>query len=303
MNSSTETRKRVLLFGKNGQLGSSLNRLLSEEDLHAFDYPEIDFLKPDQISKLIQEIAPNIIINAAAYTAVDKAESDQTAAMQINGTTVGVIADMAKEIRAGLIHYSTDYVFRGESKAQYIETDEPDPINYYGLSKLRGEQNIIAVDGSFLTLRLSWVYSTDFPSFVTKVLEWSRKNETLQIVDDQVSKPSWAEMLAYKTIEALNFIGTENVFDRMKAFSGIFHLAGQGEASRFDWANEILANDPDKGDQITTSVVPVKSTAFPTPADRPLYSVLDCSKFEHTFGLSLPDWKTSLVEAMAGKSE
>lgn len=294
--------KKVLLFGKNGQLGSSLNRLLSGEDLFAFDYPEINFLDPDQIAKMITEIKPGIIINAAAYTAVDKAENDQSTAMQINGATVGVIAEYARKVGAGLVHYSTDYVFNGRSTGQYKETDIPDPVNYYGLSKLRGEENIVAVGGSYLIFRLSWVYSTDFPSFVTKVLEWSRSRETLQVVDDQISKPSWSEMLAQKTIEALNVLGADGIYEKMEAVRGIYHLAGRGEASRFDWAKEIVAKDPNKHEQITTSIIPVKSAVFPTPAERPLYSVMDCSRFEETFKLSLPDWKTSLAEAMSGKN-
>ena len=174
-------RIKVLLFGKNGQLGSSLNRLLRDHDLHAFDYPEIDFLKADQLLGLIDEIEPTIIINAAAYTAVDKAESDQETAMQINGTTVGIIAEKAKEIGAGLVHYSTDYVFNGKTEVPYKETDQPNPINYYGLSKLSGEQNVIAVDGNHLIFRLCWVYSTEFPSFVTKVLEWSERTRHFRL--------------------------------------------------------------------------------------------------------------------------
>lgn len=303
MESLQEDIKKVMLFGKNGQLGSSLNRLLSGKNLFAFDYPEINFLDPDQIINLINQIKPSLIINAAAYTAVDKAESDQLSAMQINGTTVGVIAEQARKIGVGMIHYSTDYVFNGRATSHYKETDTPDPINYYGLSKLRGEENISSVDGSYLIFRLSWVYSTDFPSFVTKVLEWSRNREALQVVDDQISKPSWSEMLAKKTIEALDFVGIDSSYEKMKSIQGIYHLAGQGETSRFQWAKEILENDPDKAEQVTTCLLPVKSTAFPTPAERPLYSVLDCSKFEETFKLSLPHWKTSLVEAMSGKSQ
>ncbi|MFL7893721.1 MAG: dTDP-4-dehydrorhamnose reductase [Anaerolineales bacterium] len=303
MANSHENNKKILLFGKNGQLGSSLNRLLSKRDFVAFDFPEINFLDPEQIKELIKEIKPSLIVNAAAYTAVDKAESNHVPAMQINGATVGVIAEEAKKIGAGLIHYSTDYVFNGRTTSKYKETDPPDPINYYGLSKLRGEENIVAVDGSYLIFRLSWVYSTDFSSFVTKVLKWSRSRETLQVVDDQISKPSWSEMLAENTIEVINQLGEVSTFEKMKPVTGIYHLAGKGEASRFEWAKEILANDPEKEEQVTTTLVPVKTTVFPTPAERPLYSVLDCSKFEETFMLTLPDWKTSLVEAMSGKSE
>ena len=295
-------KKMILLFGKKGQLGSVLREKLKNSHLKAYDYPEIDFNHPEQVKELIRYLKPELIINAAAFTAVDLAEKDRSIAMNINGYSVGAIAEGAKEIGAGLIHYSTDYVFDGKKQNLYKENDQPNPINVYGESKLLGEKKIIETGDVFLIFRLSWVYSITHPSFVTKVLEWSRNYETLKIVDDQISNPTWANMVAEKTVELIER-GEENWPDFIQQNHGIYHLPGKGAVSRYDWAKTILELDPFKHQQIAKKLLPAKSDDFDNLALRPNNSGLDCTKFEKTFNIDIPHWQKALEEAMAGARE
>jgi len=291
--------KKVLLFGKNGQLGSVLTKYLAHYDLKALDYPEVDFNQPDSLSGVVLTFKPSLIINAAAYTAVDQAEEEVDKANNINGIAVGVIAKAAKKLGAGLIHYSTDYIFDGQKTRLYQEDDLPNPINVYGSSKLLGEQQVTQSGVNFLIFRLSWVYSTTHPSFVKSVLAWARKHETLRIVDDQTSNPTWANMVAQKTVEIVRM--AEDQFSGFfQEHSGIYNLVGKGAVSRYDWAKAILELDPNKSEQITRKIQRATSEEFNTPAQRPTYSGLDCRKFEHTFNLELPNWKASLAEALSG---
>jgi dTDP-4-dehydrorhamnose reductase len=292
--------KPILLFGKTGQLGSVLNGKFQNYNLLAYDYPEVDFNIPEQVRQLIFQIQPGLIINAAAYTAVDQAEQEPEKAFNINAYSVQAIAESAKKIGASLIHYSTDYVFDGVKKSLYTEEDQPNPINVYGESKLLGEDKIIESGGSYFIFRLSWVFSLTHPSFVTKVLEWTKKFKTLRIVDDQTSSPTWANMVAEKT---LTLIQKDNVADLMKSKPGVYHLAGKGTVSRFEWAKAILELDPLRSEQMTREILPAKTADFPTPASRPKFSGLDCTKFETTFNLKIPDWKISLAQAIRGQRE
>lgn len=290
--------KKVLLFGKNGQLGSVLMKYLAHYDLEALDYPEVDFNQPDSLSAVIQAIKPALIINAAAYTAVDQAENEEDKANNINGIAVGVIANAAKKLGASLIHYSTDYVYDGKKNQLYQEDDQPNPINVYGSSKLLGDQKAIQSGVNYVIFRLSWVYSTTHPSFVKSVLAWSRNHETLRIVDDQTSNPTWATMVAKKTVEIVR-VGEGQWTDFFQDHSGIYNLVGKGAASRYQWAKAILELDPNKSEQVTKQIQRAKSEEFNTPAQRPTFSGLDCRKFEHTFNLELPTWKASLTEALS----
>ena len=284
----------ILLFGKTGQLGFVLNKKLELYNLIAYDYPEIDFNHPGKIRQLILQLKPGLIINAAAYTSVDLAEQESEKAYNINGHAVGAIAEAAKAIGAYLIHYSTDYVFDGTKTSLYTEEDQPNPINVYGKSKLLGEQKIIDTAGDYLIFRLSWVFSLTHPSFVTKVLEWTKKFETLRIVDDQTSNPTWANMVAEKTIE---LIQKDNASEFLKTKRGIYHLVGKGVVSRYEWAKSILEIDQHSSGRKFTEILPAKSSDFPTPATRPRFSGLECTKFETTFDLKLPNWKYSMAQA------
>ena len=285
---------RILLLGKNGQLGWELNRALLPLGLNlAVGYPQIDLENPDTFVGLIREVKPNLIVNAAAYTAVDAAENAPVRACTINAVAPGVLAEEARRLNAFFVHYSTDYVFDGTAGVPYKEIDAVNPLNIYGQTKLDGERAVQAVGGNHLILRTAWVYSTYRDSFVTKVLQWARKNETLKLVDDQVSNPTWTRVLAGITALVL-----ARGLDFLSDHVGLYHLAGSGAASRFEWAQSILLYDPNSQEQITKTILPAKTSEFPAPAERPLFSALDCSKFYSHFGLSLPFWKISLQLAL-----
>jgi dTDP-4-dehydrorhamnose reductase len=289
---------RILLLGKIGQLGWELQRALAPlGPLTALDYPEIDLRHPESLSPRLEAARPQVIINATAYTAVDRAESEVEIARAINALAPGWLAQKAAEMGAAFLHYSTDYVFDGRLGRPYLETDAPHPLNVYGQSKLEGEQRVQASGEAYLILRTSWVYSVRRDSFVTKVLDWARKNRILNLVTDQVSNPTWARMLAEITAQLLA-MGGQNVVSWLNERSGLYHLAGSGYASRMEWAQEILRLDPHPEEQSVEEMRPAQTTDFPSPAQRPLFSALNCEKFTDTFGLRLPDWKLALRLAM-----
>ncbi len=285
---------KILLLGKNGQLGWELARcLLPLGEVLALDYPEINLAIPDSIRDVIRQARPDLIVNATAYTAVDQAESQWDLSYAINCSAPGVLAEEARRLGAALIHYSTDYVFDGTKAKPYCESDTPAPLNVYGKSKLRGEQAIQAVGGAYLILRTAWVYSLRGESFVRKVMQWARQSETLRVVEDQVSNPTWARMLAEVTALLL-----ARGAGRVREHTGLYHLAGAGYASRLVWAREILALDPKTAEQTIKQMVPALTSDFPSPARRPLFSALDCYFFEETFGIALPPWQAALRLAM-----
>jgi dTDP-4-dehydrorhamnose reductase len=289
---------RILLFGKYGQLGWELHRSLSPIGaITAIDYPEIDLSKPEDISEIIETQKPDLVINAAAYTDVDKAEKDKTLAYEINAVAPGIIARACQDNHAAFIHYSTDYVFDGAKEAPYTEVDTPNPINYYGESKLAGEVAVNQVGGAYLILRTSWVYSLRKGGFVNKVLEWSRHQKIIKIVDDQVGSPTWARLLAEITTMVVAAY-RDDISAHIQEYAGIYHIAGNGSTSRYEWAKAIIEMDPNQADRLVERVEPVKSSEFPTPAMRPKYTSLDCTKFYNTFRLTLPQWKEGLRLAM-----
>jgi dTDP-4-dehydrorhamnose reductase len=289
---------KILLLGNGGQLGWELERLLQPLGVViALDFPQINMADPGSIRITVQECRPDGIINATAYTAVDQAESESGLAHAVNGLGPGVLAEEARKLNAFLIHFSTDYVFDGQKGSPYLETDAPNPLNVYGKSKFSGEQAIQAVDCNYLIFRTAWVYSLRRDSFVSKVLAWARKNETLRIVSDQVSNPTWAHSLAEITVRLLVRAG-EAPLPWLADRKGLYHLAGDGFASRYEWAQEILALDPNPHEQVTRNLLPAATTEFPAPAVRPLYSALDCEKFKAAFGLHLPNWKQALSWAL-----
>lgn len=289
----------IVLFGRNGQLGSEFQRsLLGLGNLTCLDYEDLDLCDIHALQQALNELKPNLIVNASAYTAVDRAETEQETAMKINALAPGAMAEWARNSGAALIHYSTDYVFDGGKGSPYVESDPANPLNMYGKSKLAGEENIQQAGDAYLIFRTSWVYSVGGTGFVNKVLEWARKNQTLKIVSDQVSNPTWARDLADAAVSVLS-AHRDSLQDFMKERRGLYHLAGGGYASRFEWAREILTNDPNRTEQLVQAIEPVSSDAFPTPALRPLFSALDCSKFRETFGFALPNWADSLRMAMA----
>lgn len=288
----------ILLMGNSGQLGWELNRVLrSLGSLETYEYPQVDFTQPETLRAVVETSHPDIIVNAVAYTNVDKAESEPEKAYLVNAIATRVLAEEAQKSGAFFLHYSTDFVFDGRKGSPYVESDAPNPLNVYGKSKLAGEQEIQHIDGAYLILRTSWVYSLRQGGFLTKVLQWARSQKVLQIVNDQVGSPTWARALAEITGQLLASAG-QPPFDWLSERKGIYHLAGLGQASRFEWARAILACDPRPQEQTVREILPALTTEFPTPAVRPLFSALDCSLFEKTFQLQLPPWQDALRLAM-----
>ena len=289
---------KILLFGKTGQLGWELNRALAPlGEIYALGPGELDLIDLPALTRTIHEFHPDLILNASAYTAVDRAENEIELATLINATVPQTMAEAAREIRASFIHYSTDYVFDGMKSSAYIEDDAVHPLNVYGQSKLEGEQAIGQVGGAHVILRTSWVYSLRGNGFVSKVLSWARKQESLKIVTDQVGSPTWARMLA-ETTSAMVARGASNLNDYFSEKSGVYHLGGAGGVSRFDFTKTILDFDPHPEEHTVKKLEPALTADFPTPAQRPLCTPLDCSRFERVFGLQLPPWRQALQFAM-----
>ena len=288
----------ILLLGRFGQLGWELERTLAPiGEVSALDFPEIDLMNLKDLDEVVHLTRPDVIVNATAYTAVDQAEKDPETAMAINANAPRRLAELAQEYKSALIHYSTDYVFDGDKGSPYIETDIPNPLSMYGKSKLAGEQAIEEIGGAYIIFRTSWVYSLRRDSFVTKVLGWARKQTVLQVVSDQVSNPTWCRMLAEATAQVLAKAG-ELRTGWMKERHGLYHLAGSGFTSRFDWAKKILEFDPYPDEQVVQDLQTALTSDFPAPAQRPLYSALNCDRFTDTFSLRLPDWEEALRLAM-----
>ncbi|MFZ3070596.1 MAG: dTDP-4-dehydrorhamnose reductase [Anaerolineaceae bacterium] len=286
--------KKILLFAKNGQLGWELQRALAPlGQVVALDYPTVDFSKPETLRQVVRAAKPDLIVNPAAYTAVDKAESKEDLAGRINRDSVAVLAEEALAARIPLVHFSTDYVFDGSKGSPYVESDPVHPLNVYGQTKLEGDQAVLTIGGAALILRTSWVYSIRQGGFVIKVLQWARQQEVLRVVDDQVSGPTSARLLA-ETTALLLAKADEDAFGWLAERTGVYHCAGDGACSRYEWAQEILALDPKKEEQMIKVLESAKSAEFPTPAERPLVSVLNCDKLEKTFGLRLPPWQEGL---------
>ncbi len=298
---------KILLLGKNGQLGWELQRCVSTlgsalARTVALDFPEIDLSNPaglDHLRQVIREIKPTVLINAAAYTAVDRAESEPEIAYAVNGQAPTVMAQEAQRLGSFLLHYSTDYVFDGRKGSPYSEPDLPNPINVYGKSKLQGEQAVMAGQTPHLILRTSWVFTTRANSFVTKVLEWSRTQQVLRLVADQVSGPTWARLLAEASAQVLAMAAAQpDPRAWLDERHGLYHLAGDGHASRLEWGAEILRLVPGHAEQTVTEIQPALTSDFPTPAERPLFSALNCAHFSEVFGLRLPPWQTGLRMAL-----
>jgi dTDP-4-dehydrorhamnose reductase len=289
---------RILLFGNKGQLGWELERTLAPlGELNTCDYPDVDLVDVNLIRQVIRECHPNVLVNATAYTAVDRAESEPDLAQAVNAAAPAVMAEEASRVGSAFIHFSTDYVFDGLKGSPYLETDPPNPLSVYGRSKLAGEQAVQQVGGAYLVLRTSWVYSLRGDSFVTKVLRWAHSKPPLRLVTDQISGPTWARMLAEVTTQLI----TLGRYDMQAWFSqhhGLYHLAGSGFCSRLEWGLQVMKLDPLREEQTVPEVQPARTSEFPTPARRPLFSALNCDQFTNTFQLRLPDWQHALKLAM-----
>jgi len=286
---------RILLIGKIGQVGWELRRTLAPLGrITCVDFPEIDLTRDDSIRRWVREIRPNIVINAAAYTAVDKAESEPDKAMKINGVAPGILADEAKQLGALLVHYSTDYVFDGAKIAPYVEGDAPNPLGAYGRTKQAGDEAVRAIGGAHLIFRLCWVYGARGQNFMLTMMRLAREREKLRVVGDQVGCPTWSRMIAETTTLALKQAVAAGDLD---AFTGTYHLAASGITSWHGFADAIVKLMPAEGRKCV-QVEAISTAEYPTPTKRPAYSVLACGKLERTFGLRLPHWEESLKQVL-----
>lgn len=256
-------------------------------EVTAFDSTELDFRVPEAIRVTVRRIAPGLIVNAAAYTAVDQAEREPQLAFAINATAPGILAEEAGRLGALLVHYSTDYVFDGTKSAPYAEEDPPNPLNVYGRSKLAGERAVVAAGCRHLILRTSWVYGARGKNFLLTMLRLAKERPELRIVHDQMGAPTWCQALAQATAAVLPRALDDDSVD------GLYHATNGGETSWLGFATEIL--------RLAGSAIPVRPIAasdYPTPSARPANSLLDNAKLRRAFGVALPDWRISLAACM-----
>jgi len=282
-------RPVILLTGAAGQLGFELARLLTAHgEVEALDRAALDLADAHAVSAAVRRVRPQIIVNAAGYTAVDRAESEPALADAINARAPAVLADEAKRLDALLIHYSTDYVFDGNSREPYREEDQTKPLNVYGSSKLAGERAITAAGAAHLILRTSWIYGLHGQNFLLTMRRLAVTRDELRVVADQFGVPNWSRVLAEATASLVSR-GPATLAKK----TGIYHLSGRGRASWFDFARAIF-DDADR-----PRVVPITTAEYPTPARRPASAVLATDKFEAAFGFALPDWHEMLAACKA----
>ncbi len=277
---------KILLLGHDGQIGWELSHRLSvNASVRGLSYPDIDYSRIDDVLKVVRDEAPDIVINAAAYTAVDKAEDDAGLAQSINAEAPGRIAEEAKKLGAVFVHYSTDFVFDGNKGTAYTEEDVPNPLSVYGKTKLAGDEAVLAVGGRSLIFRVSWIYGLRGSNFLLTMRRLAGERDELGVVDDQVGCPTWCGSVAEGTAAVLDKVlaGDEDHFE-------LYNMVCNGETSWCGFAKEIL------GDSVIVN--PIATEEYPTPAVRPAYSGLDCSKLKETFGIELPDWREALQECI-----
>jgi dTDP-4-dehydrorhamnose reductase len=290
-------RPRILLTGAAGQVGWELARSLAPlGEVVPLSRSELDLADLAAVRDVVRTIRPGVIVNAAAYTAVDRAETEHRLAFRVNAEAPGALAEEAARIGAALVHYSTDYVFDGTSRRPYTEADEPNPLNVYGESKLAGERAVAAAGGSHWIFRTSWVYATRGSNFLRTMLRLAREREELRVVDDQTGAPTWAAEIARGTAEV---IGGLRRGEPERQEGGLYHLTAGGETTWYGFARALLDADPDRGARRCTSLVPIPSSEFPTPARRPAYSLLDNAAIRRDLGVELPHWSLSLSRALA----
>jgi dTDP-4-dehydrorhamnose reductase len=286
---------KILLIGKHGQVAWELQRTLAPlGDIMAVGRSDVNLTDAAAVRKLVAELHPELVVNAAAYTAVDKAESERELCHQINATLPGVLAEEAKKLGALLVHYSTDYVFDGTKKTPYVESDVTNPLGAYGASKLAGEKAVVATRADHLIFRLCWVYGARGQNFMLTMQRLAREREKLRVVQDQVGCPTWARMIAEAAAHAIRQVLAAK---ERAIYSGIYHLAASGTTSWHGFATRIVELMPET-ERKCREVEAITTAEYPTPAKRPAYSVLDCTKLEQTFGLRLPDWERSLRQVL-----
>jgi len=284
---------KILLLGKDGQVGWELQRALAPlGELRSLGRADANFADPETLRAPIAAFGPDVILNAAAYTAVDKAESDAATAHSVNALAPGVLAEEAAARGALLVHYSTDYVFDGTKEGAYVESDATNPLSVYGRTKCEGEERIRAAGARHLILRTSWVFAPRGGNFAKTMLRLAKERDSLNVIADQHGAPTGAELIADATALALHSV--RNAGPAADAMSGTYHLAAAGATTWHGYAQHVLAEALAQGAQLRASpqtVLPIATEAYPTPAARPRNSRMDTQLFETTFGLIMPDWR------------
>ena len=288
---------RILLLSGTGQVGWELQRTLAplgqvivaSRDGNARHWA--DLTQPDSLVKVFNEIKPGLVVNAAAYTAVDKAETEPDVAEAVNAVAPGIIGELAARQGAAVVHYSTDYVFDGALGRPYREDDATGPTGVYGLTKLQGEQALLDATGNTLVFRTAWVYGRRGHNFLRTMLRLFQEKDELRVVDDQIGSPTWSRMIAEATAQIIARLDMDPA--QFGEVGGIYHLTAAGQTSWYGFAKAIL-----EGSGLDCRLLPIPSTDYPTPAERPAWSVLDNRKLLETFGLRLPDWEYSLQHCL-----
>jgi dTDP-4-dehydrorhamnose reductase len=288
--------KRILLTGSDGQVGQELQKILGDQAI-AVGRKTMDLTQPDQIRQLIEQVRPDLIVNAAAYTAVDRAEMESDLANAVNAIAPAIMAESAQKVGANLIHLSTDYVFDGKKEMPYTEQDSPHPVSVYGQSKLAGEQAIQQAwhstnDTGYLILRTAWVYGTYGKSnFVKTMLKLGSEREQIRVVSDQIGTPTWSNHLAQAIADLIPKLNSDT--------SGLYHFTNRGTASWYDFARAIFEEAKQLGFPLKVqSVVPITTADYPTPAQRPAYSLLSTAKISALFKTDPPDWRPALRQML-----
>jgi dTDP-4-dehydrorhamnose reductase len=301
---SKSQKIRILLIGASGQVGFELqSRLPAFGEVIAPVRAQLDLGSEDSIREVVRSSQPAIIVNAAAYTAVDRAETERELAMRVNGIAPGILAEEAKRCRAILLHYSTDYVFDGQKNVPYLEEDQTAPLNEYGRTKLIGEQRMAAIGGAYVILRTSWVYAPRGGNFLLTMLRRGAESDSLRIVDDQTGSPTSAAAIGDATLAVLqNCLKRDsNSYDYVRELCGVYHASCSGQTSWHGFARSIFeeAKKTELGPKLKVQqVVPISTEEYPTPARRPRYSVLSNEKRLRTFNFQLPDWRDCLNKVM-----
>jgi dTDP-4-dehydrorhamnose reductase len=290
-------RPKILLLGSDGQLGWELQRTLGvvseviNSTLSGIGGIALDLLDTKAVDATLRQVQPDFIINAAAHTAVDKAETEVDLSRRLNAETPELIGRLAVELNATVIHYSTDFVFSGDATRPYREEDQTGPLGVYGQTKLEGEERLLASGADALVLRTSWVYGNHGHNFLLTMMRLFQEREQLSVVDDQIGAPTWSRMIAEATAQIVHQLQARP--KKTAPHLGIYHLTAAGETSWYGFARQILALTGD-----ACNIEPIPTGEYPTPAKRPAYSVLDNSKLQQAFGLQLPDWRDSLHKCL-----
>ena len=290
---------KIIVTGKNGQVGLALVEVLSPLcELHAFDSSEFDLSDAQQVRERIQTIRPDIIINAAAYTAVDRAETDEAQAFLVNARGPEIIGQEATKIGAVVIHFSSDYVFDGEKEGPYVESDKTNPLGMYGASKLQGEKLLLGACPQSIILRTSWVVSSHGGNFAKTMLKLAAERENLNVVADQFGVPTPAKLLAKA---AISLISKLEQAGKAEFPFGCYHFAPSGETNWCDYARFVIGESVKLGAELKLApdnIRPIRTEEYPTPAKRPQNSRLDCSLFQQTFGFTFPSWESGILDIL-----